>query len=364
MSYAYLPQQQYAMPGMMPEEEHSCPSSVPWIVGLVILFLIALGLGIWLLVLYLGGHVGCDPDRRITVTNPSITAGANDVTASWGTLSNETDRVTLYVSEKPFVLSSDGTVVNTTGIQQDSKTGSNNSIDITVRGNRSYNAMMVVTNTDTVNYLVFGPKRVFTQTNASLLITTGTDNERVIFNIRDLDSCNGAVSSSGDYTVTTGNVGLFRLGAPDDTSAGSQSFLVNNGVDPEAPDDTNEILCRIPTATQLTQTGMGHWVNKGTNDTPIVCLKDNTDNSTTDCTGDGNSRIDTANCQWSYNTEPTNPNMAGMNKWCLRSLQSETLNSTNKVPLCLVRNGAALNVANGQTSTDTWFNALTIDTNA
>ena len=371
MSYANLPQQQYGTSGMMPEEEHSCPSSVPWIVGLVILFLIAIGLGIWLLILYLGGHVGCDQDRLITVTNPSITANANDVTATWGTLGNETDKVTLYVSEKPLIINSSGKVLNTPDIlKQDSKTGSNNTLDITVPANRSYNAMILITNTDTVNYLVYGPRKVFTQTNNMLLSSPANADPGVLFNIGDLDSCNGSVSSGGGYTMSSSQTGIFRLGTPGtstntNTNPKASSFIVNWGNDPTSPEETNMLLCRIRETT--TDVGMGVWINNDDSNggEPVICTR--TPTTTTSGTCDTGTTIPSVNCQWSYNDLPSV--IRGQNKWCLAAPQSTTANNATNVPLCLVHNGStSLGLATGSTSTDTWYNApvntnfLTINT--
>ena len=339
--------------GLVPTEDCSCPSSTPWIVGLVILFLIALGLGIWLLVLYLGGHVGGGSDRLITVTSPSITANANDVTASWGTLSNETDKVTLYVSEKPLIINNNGTVINTADIiKQDNKTGSNGSLDITVPSNASYNAMMVVTNTDTVNFLVYGPRKVFTQTNPMLVSNPTNAEPGTLFNIRDLDSCNGAVTSNGGYTTVSSLAGIFRFGSPTEPgNTFASSFLVSHGSDPSVPDPTDNVLCRLRETT--TEVGMGVWIGT-TNGVPVVCTRAPANNSTTTC--DAGTSIPNANCQWSYNENPTA--MRGQNKWCLTSPQSATANSSVNVPLCLVHNNSgSLAVAQGSTSTDTWYNS-------
>jgi len=121
------------------------------------------------------------------------------------------------------------------------------------------------------------------------------------------------------------------------------------------------VLCRIPTATQLTQVSFGYWINKGsTTAKPVICSVPNTDNDDledTQCTVAANN-IALENCQWSYNSEPSSPDMKGLNQWCLTSLGNTTINSSTKEPLCLSRNGNALSVSNGTTNTDTWFNSL------
>lgn len=330
--------------------QQNCPSSIGWIIGLIIAFLIAIGLGIWLLVLYLGGHVS-STDRLVVLPGASIRALENTVTGTWGALDHETDKVTLYVSQKPFVFDSTGqVVVGSSGtVLMDSQTGSNGKISIPVKQDTSYNAMMIVSGNGTAHYQIFGPKRVFTQVNSDL---TGK-----LFNIRDLNSCNGAVSTSANYTTVTNNVGTFRLGSSTNTNMNSDSFIVQ--YNPEQQTETEQILCRVPAATQLTQVTYGTWINKqDSNATPIVCTLPNTDNNTTNCTAPGSTRLDISNCQWSYNTDPSDPNMAGLNQWCLKSTGPLTLNSSITSPLCLSINGSALNVVNGTLNPDTWFNTL------
>ncbi len=361
---AYDPSLIYQQPYLdMNTEEHSSGSNTPWIIGLVILFLIALGLGIWLLVLYLGGHVGNGSDRLITASNLQITANSNDITGSWGTLSDESDKVTLYVSENPIILNSQGVAIAPTE-KPDFKSGSNNSADVKVNGtNRTYNAMLVVTNDDTVNYLVYGPRKVFTQTNTELLPATGATADK-LFTINNLTSCNGAVSSSGTYTQTIGNVGLYSLGSVEDPTDTTKSFLLNHGSDTTVADPTDQVLCRFSTGSQFNKVGFGYWINRATAGTtgPIICKTPNPNNvGTTGCTGTGNEQISSiSNCQWSYNVDPKT--MGGLNKWCLTSLGTTSTTGSTKSPLCLVANSTSLEVENGNTSIDTWYNTFVTTT--
>jgi len=343
-------------------EVTECPSSVGWIVAFVLFLLVAIGLAIWLLVLYLGGHVGKScTNRTLTLTGGSITAEGTTITGTWGTLNNENDKVTLYVSEKPFIFNSDGTVTNPNNtVLQDNQVGSNGKINITVKNYRSYYAMMIVTGDDTVNYRVFGPKRVFTQVMADISgpsVTTPSQVKR--FQIQDLNLANGAVSNAGAYTLYAGNVGQYQLGSNVNTNAASKSFLVN--LDEPTDSESDQILCRLGTGTQ-TQVGLAYWVNRESSGTaPVLCTQTSTDE--TSCAGTNNAVVPLENCQWSYNAEPapstsSSWSAAGYNQWCLSSVATTTTNGGVKEPLCLARNGEGLSVVNGQINTDTWFNWL------
>lgn len=358
-----LPQQHIVYTTSTNGNAEECPSNAIWI-GLFIVFLIAaIAFAIWILILYLGGHVGSDDDRIVTLTGASITAEATSVTGTWTTLNRETDKVTLYVSREPFVFNDNGQVVDNNGsVLQDNQTGSNGKIDIAVTNNTSFNAMMIVTGDDTVHYRVFGPKKVFTQVPLNLA--------GQLFNIRDLNSCDGTVSDSGTYATSVINTGTYRLGSNENTNQDGTSLLVRYNVDIDGNQiaeqtETQQVLCRVPTATQLTQVSLGFWINKGTSTAkPVICRVPNADNDNledTACTNmDDNIALE--NCQWSYNTEPSQPNMKGLNQWCLTSLGPTTINSSIQEPLCLSRNGQALSVTNGQVNTDTWFNALVAPT--
>jgi hypothetical protein len=321
-----------------------------WIVLFVLFLLVAIGFAIWLLVLYLGGHVGSGGNRIVTLSGASITADGTSITGTWGALNNINDKVTLYVSEKPFIFNDNGDVINANStVQQDFQVGPNGKITITVKNNTAYNAMMIVTGDNTVHYRVFGPKKVFTQIQANL----GTNK----FHIQNLNSCNGAVSDAATYTTVANAFGMYRLGSANNTNPDSSSLLLkfNEPQDTE----TDQVLCRTPSATQLTQVGFGYWVNRLDNSNkPVICSvpnATNTDELALQCDNSSNA-ISLENCQWSYNSEPTT--MSGQNQWCLRSVGSTTINSSITNPLCLAVNGQALAVNNGLTNTDTWFNQI------
>jgi hypothetical protein len=347
-SYTEVP----APPDPVVGETHGS-SCTWWIVLFVLFLLVAIGLGIWLLVLYLGGHIGCSSNnnRIVTLTGASITANGNSITGTWGKLNSSTDKVTLYVSDKPFVFNDNGTVnTNNSTVQQDSQVGSNGKITITVSNNMAYNAMMIVTGDNTVHYRIFGPKKVFTQSQDNI--------KQKIFNIQNLNSCNGAVSNSGTYATSAVSFGQYRLGPENNTSTDNTSLLIKL----EENNETEQVLCRNPTATQLTQVSLGYWVNKDATATPVICTNPNpttADNTTCNSTSTTvNNKISLENCQWSYNSDPSQPNMAGTNQWCLTSLGTTTINSSVKEPLCLSINGSNLAVTNGQLNTDTWFNQI------
>ena len=344
MSYVYPDSNTYLQPteSMTSTSSSSC---TVWIVLFILFLLVGIGLGIWLLVLYLGGHVGKgSSSRTVSISGASITASDRTVTGTWGALNNSSDKVTLYVSNKPFVFNDNGEVLNINGVVlQDSQVGPNGKITITVQPNTSYNAMMIVTGDNTVHYRVFGPKKVFTQVQSDL---TGSR-----FNIQSLNSCNGAVSETGTYTTTPTLFGQYSLGSVSNANADSKSLLVY--FEESSDSETKQVLCRIPTATQPTNVSFGCWSNIDSNAKPIIYAK-STDVNTCDTTSD---TIALESCQWSYNLDPSG--MAGANQWCLSSNGSTTINSSVKEPLCLAVNGKALSVVSGQTNTDTWFNPIT-----
>jgi len=322
----------------MSETKHKCPSSTGWIVGLVIFLLIAVGLGIWLIVLYATGNVGNKEDRLVSLPGAKITALGTSIKGEWGQLENEKDQVTLYISESPFRFADDGTVIgNAPLVQKETKTGSSNSITIGATNNTSYNAMLVATGEGTSHYRIYGPKKVFTQAQANLA--------GQLFNIRDLTRCDGSVSNTGNYTRITTDVGNYRLGLHDNTNKESASFLVRYA-SPEADASTKEILCRKPGTTDVV---LATWTNDDSTDAPVICPLGSTDCSDSD-------KIDINNCQWSYNSEPDD--VPGENKWCLTSQQSTTTSQTSKQTLCLSKNGKSLAV-NSIALSDTWFNQST-----
>ena len=351
MSYVYPSEYQSFVAPTTAESSTGGSSCIWWIVAFVLFLLVAIGLAIWLIVLYLGGHVGGSNNRSVTLQGGSITAEANSITGTWTTLNNDSDKVTLYVSEKPFVFNDTGNVVDNNGsVQHDFKVGPNGKIDIAVKNNTSYNAMMIVTGNDTVHYRVFGPKRVFTQVTANII-----DRK---FHVQNLNSCNGAVSKTATYTTAANDFGIYSLGSTTNTNQDGKLLLLNH--DEETEDETSQVLCRIEGTNQSTKVNFGYWINKGnTTEKPVICTVPNSNNdelTATQCTQTSD-KISLEDCQWSYNANPPLPNMAGLNQWCLSALGSTTSNNV-KEPLCLSINGQALAVTNGQINTDTWFNQI------
>ena len=328
---------------MLKDYDHKCPSNTGFIIAIVILLLLLIGLSIWLIYIYVRGDVGPNKDRLVRLAGAKIVASDTTITGSWGKLDDEKDKVTLYVSEKPFIFNDDGTITaNQTTVKSESKTGSNNSADINITKNTSYNAVLIATGENTSHYKIYGPKTVFTQTNADL----GNN----IFNIKDLTSCNGGVSETVSYTTLMSDLGHFRLGpANTDAHKSSKSFVLKYG--PNDPNgETNNILCRKPLTTMVE---LGVWANKNTDESaePIICPP-----GTTGDTCAANEKIPLNHCQWNYNTLPSD--VTGQNKWCLSTTQSlSNANPNNKDTVCLVRNGPSMSVTNAS-SADTWFNAF------
>ena len=332
-------------------DEPSCPSSIGWIILMIVFLLAAIGLAIWIIVLYATGSVGKSgaEARIVTLPGAKITANANSVTGSWGTLGDEKDKVTLYVSENPFVFNADGTVVTSSGVKSDSKSGSKGDVDVSVSTNTAYNAILVASGDDTVHYRVFGPQKVFTQTSKEL--------PNRIFSIRDLNNCTGAISTTGTYSETENTVGYYRLGTGETGDEGasasttSNSFLINVADRADPTTETPNILCRLPGNNNTV--GLGFWSNKAEDtitQTPVVCVE-----GTQDCSTSSSGYIPNQNCQWSYNLNPNS--VEGENRWCLSTEQAITSNQAAKEAVCLNRNGPNLDVVSSINAT-TWFNSF------
>lgn len=333
----------------------SCPSSAIWVILFFIFLAVAIGLAIWLIVLYATKRVNNPNSSNPTIIleNPKIVANAAAITGSWGNLTESTDIVTLYVSEHPFRFNPDGTViVDQTVTKSQSATGSNNSVNIVVGGSQTRNAMLIVSRKGTSVVRMYGPVRVYTQTDATI--------QNYLFNIVDLDTGNGAVSRTGTFVSQTvpGNTmgsiagtndyGVFRLGSSINKNPSSLSFLVNYQL-PNDPNDISNpvsILCQNPTNSQVS---LAVWTNStDAINTPIICPQ----NMAGGCPG---ANIPISFCQWSYNTSPVSA--AGQNKWCLNSTQP-LLSGAVAQTVCLAHDGQALNMQPLATS-NTWMNLLT-----
>jgi len=334
-----------------------CPSRTIWIVLFIVFLLVGIGLAIWIIYLYVTGRI-CSPENNVmSLGNPRITANLDTITGAWGTLTRETDRVTLYVSENPFKYNDAGQViVNQSSVQSAFAAGSNNSVTITVGNSKSRYAMLVVTRENSIAIRVFGPIRVYTQVGGNL------DNS--LFTINNLNTGNGAVSNTGNYAVQTpsqtgtntivgtNNYGIFRRGL---NITGSNPAANNFLVRYLQPDDGNsvsapvEVLCRTPSTGQV---GLKVWANStATTVEPIICPAGTTG---TDCIG---LSIPIDQCQWSYNSEPTQAN--GQNKWCLTATQANINNMTGaREPVCLSQDGQSLILTSVENSTQ-WINLLT-----
>ena len=334
-----------------PQQETGSSREPVYIIIIILLILVAIGLGVWLIIRYVRDRD--EKDRLVELGNPSITADATSITGSWGKLERETDKVTLYVSEKPLTINADGTVTSTGTVKSSDKTGSNNSTSITatITINTPYNAALIVTADDTSNYKGF-QRKVFTQETATIRAEQNSTKPK-LFEIHDLDTPNGSVSEEGRYT-TAGDIGLFRLGSAFTDikpNSISDSFIINySGMElpdgTELNDETSSILCRYP----------------GTSN---VILADWTNHNDTDIGGKPTIQIDTPgiptpvpidNCIWNYSDMPPS-GAEGTNRWCLQSSQQVSLtNSTLKQDMCLARNGSSLEMLDISTNTDTWFN--------
>jgi len=296
----------------------------PWIIVIIILILVIIALAIWLAVRHTSDN-NSGTGRLVPLQGAEITASSSVITGAWGTLANEEDKVTLYVSTDPIKINSDGTVSNTT-IKPASATGSNNSVTISagLTINKMYNAVLVATGDNTNHYSVFGPQKVFTQETKQV--------EDWVFNIEDLDNPLGAISETATYTETTADIGIYGFET-------KNSYIVRYEDDTEIT-DPERILCRA----------------NGSTNTNIILAEVAEDGKIYPEGTEQNqvNHIPKSNCQWNYNDQPPN-GAEGRNQWCLQSLQSTTTTSSFKEPLCLSRNGSALDARTPANATR-WYN--------
>lgn len=349
----------YAQP--VPVSQSNMTSHWPWIIVVIILIIAIIALAIWLLVRY--NSEGGGNGRLVTIPGASIKSSSTSITGAWGTLNDNEDKVTLYVSTDPISITTDGSVVcnSSNSCQQASGSGSNNQVKIDVKPNTAYNAVLIATGSNTNHYAVYGPRKVFTQETANL--------SNILFSVKDLNNPNGAVSATATYTEST-DVGIFRYGAinanPNDnlstTNSSPNSFLVkyvtgDNGYVPAGQDDDRRyVLCRNFLATQplSNRVILAEWTNPTeTTQTPVIYAQ-GADQTNTD------NQIPVDHCQWSYNDSPP-VGSEGMNGWCLKTTQSTSINNaTNTQSLCLGRNGSALSMVTPAEGT-VWFNQKVAD---
>lgn len=314
-----------------------------WVIIVIILIIVIIALVIWLIVRHTQNDNGSF-NRLVTLQGGAIRSSAGSITGKWGILSSETDTVTLYVSTKPIVFGANGLVICNQGTcQHASGTGSTNSVTITnLTVNTTYNAVLVATNKDTTSYAIYGPQKVFTQETAQLANT--------LFNIKDLNNPSGSVSTTGTYTESSTNIGIYRYGpSPSTANSSSRSFLVkyDNNTDVSNP---ALILCRsFASANPLsTNVVLADWSNFDDITVAPLIYPQGADQVAANL-------IPVSNCEWSYNDEPPE-DAEGRNAWCLLAQQQTMLNnSTFKETLCLARNGNALSLVTPSQAT-TWYN--------
>lgn len=271
----------------------------PWIIVIIILIIVIIGLTVWLIV-----KSNNSKNRQTGIQGGTILSSSSSITGKWGLLTNENDKVTLYVSDKQLTFNSDGTAAGTEVLSQ-SNIGSNNTVIIgALTVDTLYYAALVCTGPDTNHYSISGPVQVYTQETADL---------PEAFNILDINSV-GGVSSGGAYVTT---------------SYGKFNFDKNNYyIVSQDNEETKMILCRSKSSAT---------------DTSVV-LTDESEISPND----------KKYCQWSYNDAPP-VGVDGKNLWCLTASQNTSSTSANAQILCLARNGNSLNVVSPNLAT-TWYN--------
>lgn len=320
----------YAQP--VPVSYTSTSSMWPWIIVIIILIIVIIILAIWLAVRF-NSNNGGNNTNLVTIGNAEIKSSSSLITGSWKTLSNDTDKVTLYVSTDPLIFDNKGVAINPT-VSPAFTTGPNNSISISagLTVNTIYNVALVATNANSNNYVIFGPKKVITQEGAQL--------KNLLINIRDLDNPLGSVSNIGTYTENGQNTGIYRYG---DASGSNPKFLVRYNADSEP---TDMLLCRhnsVSNTASGTNVVLAEWTNSAEpTETPSITYTRGTTVTT----------IPVDSCQWTYNDPPSD----GTNQWCLYASQpTNTTNSTVSQTLCLSQNGNSLNVVTPASAT-VWFN--------
>lgn len=316
-------------------------TSWPWIIVIIILIIVIIALAIWLIVRHTSDSNGGNT-KTFNLPGAKITAGKSIIQGSWGTLENVNDIVTLCVSQKPLIFTSTGDVVRTADVTCDNKdsiTKAGGTVEVAVQNNTLYNAAMIVTSTDTTNYRIYGPKRVFTQIQSDIA--------DVSFNIRDLNTTVGTVSNSGSYTTDPALVGNYRFGKVGTSASSTFIIKYEDGVDFNIETDPPMILCKKDNSLNVV---LAEWVadnnihyQSGANEIPIT---------------------DVSQCLWGYNTSP--PDGAnGENRWCLSAPQKVNLNNqTLTENLCLARSGTSslalesIAATTGVTGADMWVNQL------
>lgn len=313
----------------------------PWVIVIIILIAVIIALAIWLAVRHTNDSSNCKT-KTFNLPGAKITAGRTSIQGSWTALENENDVVTLCVSTRPLEFGSDGSVIKTTNVICDSKdsiTKEGGTVEITgLTSGVVYNAAMTVTSTDATNYRIYGPKRVFTQTE--------DDIKAVTFNIRDLNSCIGAVSNSATYTTDPTKEGNYRFGQVGNSSHNTFIIKYEDGEDFNTETDPPLILC------------------KRDNSLDVVLAEWEADNNIHLPAPNEDVRITNVDqCLWGYNSSPPD-GASGENRWCLSGPQKVSDNNqTVTENLCLSRSGtSSLSLQSittgGVTGADMWLNQL------
>nr|QBK91557.1 MAG: hypothetical protein LCPAC302_01770 [Pithovirus LCPAC302] len=302
-----------------PLSTDQCPSVVPWIVVIILLILVIIGLAIWLIVRHVQDSDN-DNAKLLNLPNAQISSSSTTISGSWGTLDDENDKVTLYVSQRTLVINSDGTITcNQVTVFCASDNGSNKTVSIPdgkLSVNNTYNAALIVTSNNAVNYRIFGPVKTFTQDESNL--------KDVSFNIRDLNNCIGVVSDEATYTENPPFNGIYRFDKPGESSK-HDTFLVKYETDdPNTQVDPPIIICKNNNSRDVV---LAEWVS----DNDIHLLDPNEDIKI----------LSVNQCLWTYNMAPPN-GAAGQNRWCLSSNQSTSSTNQNVTDtVCLARSGTS-----------------------
>lgn len=307
-----------------PEEEmtKSCGggSEWIWIILLLIAILAIIGLVIWLIFSYRRDTKG----KILQLNNPKINITSNtQITGSWTSTGNASDKITLYATLNPPEYNNDGTLANPSPLKNNAS-GVAESVSVPgLQQGLKYYATLILTNSNTTNF------QVYTQ----IVFMQDKDVPTVV-------PTSGQIGSTPNIFAIDDilQVGKIEFVEPDNSGIYSVRFN-------QIPNDTNSLW----TYTAAGTNSIGGQI-KSTREGEDICLFNSNGNLVAQsCTGiTGAAGNVSADSQWTYN--PT----GNANKWCLTSTV------TNANPTCMIlgtintKGTAPITVANTSTVGDAW----------
>lgn len=272
-------------------------SSWIWIILLLFMFLIIIGLIVWLVFAYRRNP----KDPEINFVNPSIEVSSpTSVTGRW-TTTDKSDVVTIYATQEPPRIKSDGTVSN----QRFTKAVAGSGADSVILGNlitkAKYYITLIATNSDTVNYQSY--TQVVYMQNLTPKAPPADPSPPVtnVFTIQDI--------------LQVGELEIVPSTSGGSVAAGNAVQLVQNVT------DVNNTRWFVNSNNQIQSLN---------ND---LCLYNNNGTLTAGTCSDLNTGTQLALSQWTYNP-PSSQNEGYANRWCLT--QSTGSTTTSSTPSCMI----------------------------